>query len=376
MTKVNRGRWTWSAFVAIAVALLAGCGQTQYSGVIKESVPPEKLSSLPAWARDGVPCHVFYMSGKLVSGLPAFASTPEDAKNCGFIDGIARLSYTPEPMPTGNRVVPFVNVAAYESGGRTPVNAGHCWYGPLTWLEGLQIQGLNRQALEQSRAASQNTKVTKTTIGSVECEIVTEIVLIDKTYLMMELYVGGRRGTESAPDRVMAAYYWNDATKGWVKQISGKFIFEMGNKLYEMANLEIGADNAVSQITINQWEPTFDDVIGGRLEFLTNFMGRVQSIKYINDFLLEWKTKNMRAVLAAASVPELETMVVKLEKSILEYDLASKKEKDSAQLAVQQEGDASQYLEVSRLFEQRMDIMTSILDTTKQVLTVRRKTQK
>ena len=39
-------------------------------------------------------------------------------------------------------------------------------------------------------------------------------------------------------------------------------------------------------------------------------------------------------------------------------------------------GDASQYLEVSRLFEQRMDIMTSILDTTKQVLTVRRKTQK
>jgi hypothetical protein len=127
---------------------------------------------------------------------------------------------------------------------------------------------------------------------------------------------------------------------------------------------------------MNQWEPKFDDIVGGRLDFLTNFMGRVQAIKYVNDFLLEWKTKDMRPVLATASVPELETMVVKLEKSILEYDLASKKEKDSAQLALQQEGDASQYLEVSRLFEQRMDIMTSILDTTKQVLTVRRKTQK
>ncbi|HHN47232.1 MAG TPA: hypothetical protein ENN09_07305 [Planctomycetes bacterium] len=356
---------------AAAVVLLAAGCETMQSALLDAPPPPERLSGLPEWARTGVPCRVHYVGGEPVAQVPAFVDSPAKVQSIGYADVLARLVYLPSPMPNGRNVEANVTFSRYDSGGRTSVPEGTYWTGSLDWALA-KVPGLTREMLLPAREKALAALI-KGRLGPSDCWARTDVVPAGKVCATLEIYLA-EPNAASAPDRVLITAHFEESKKEWVRDVrEGETIFDIGARLFRLARISVNAAGRLETIEIDPWTPTIEDVVYMRTGFLVNVMGRAQAIRYINEFLLEWKTRGMRDKLREADVSELETLVVQMEKAAFAYDMEAQKAKDAAQAALAQGADASAPLEISRLFEQRMDILASILDTTKQVLIAKRK---
>ena len=172
-------------------------------------------------------------------------------------------------------------------------------------------------------------------------------------------------------------------------------ILRMGGHWYRLKTYtEDTATHRLVQFEVDPWKADVETLLSGRS--LADQMGAVQlsGVKEsleetANDSLIEWKTRNLPDLLQTAKAPDLEDMVIRIEKGLLALDLQvrSIREKADAQARAQvsqqanaQKPGASQTYSsayaastndterLADVLSQREAILQAVLASTKQAL--------
>lgn len=356
--------------LALIAAVSAGCGGAYTSGLLEESPTEAELARLKEWDRAGVMCRVAHVKRGLRRELPRFLPSLDEARDCGYVDGPVRMAYLPLP---GKGIVPVMNLASIRGGGNNPLEPGLVWWMDLGYMK-KWIPGLTLDALKEARRKSAFHRPVRARIGKLDCWAICETLRYGKPYgrcATAEIYPDDPNGP-AAPGKpaYVLVLAWTREGKRVKRDMKLPFSFRGG--LYRLLEVKREGGRLVS-LAADEWTPDIDDVISGKTGFLVKVMPHAQAISYLNDFLLTWKTKGLPDRLRTASVEDLGEFAIRLEKSMLRYDMASKRSKDAAQVKLAKGESADSDLRIARLFDQRQVLLRAILISTRKALAVRRR---
>ncbi len=161
-----------------------------------------------------------------------------------------------------------------------------------------------------------------------------------------------------------------DATGVEVKRDLGQFpLMARPGGFFRASKLERSAEGQLTGLEFARWKPDTAAAMGGQVAADVLGGGNPYELmmeRQLTDALLEWKTRQLPAWLAAASLEMLEQAIITAEKGMMQLDLKSRLVKDEIDAAARQgAGSQPQLTEKAQLLDQRKTLIVAVLGTFK-----------
>lgn len=345
--------------LALVVLTLTGCVVG-----LRPQPPSAELDARLPQNRDGIGVGDELVRATWVPSLGAAALEPDALATFDAI-----LDSTPESFLVASRqregrlVLTFAGAPARYRGGLLPSKQG------------------STPALARARARSAFHAPVKASLGGAGLWIVHDAVPFTgqdrggEHLLTLEVYTFNPRERWARGEFVGPKAIWvfgrrPAAGKELLRDDARVFVrWDAG--FFRIARLERAPDGRLTAIEFEPWKPQVNQILAGKTasDFLAVSArdAGLQMERFLNDALLEWKTRRLQGWAAAATPVQLEDAILGAEKGMLELDRASRLMKDRIDAAAR-DGASTQpgMTEAAQLLDQRKIIVAAVLGTLKQ----------